>query len=1090
MRLILGRSGSGKSFYCMNEIKKYDEEAFNKPLIYIVPEQFSFEAERELIKVLNKKGMINSQVLSFKRLAYKIFTEKGFKENQIGSSGKTMIIYSIMTKNESKLSILKNASKNIGLVDTVVKQIEEFKRYCITPEMLENINIKNSYLERKISDLLIIYKEYENIINEKYLDGNDELKQLSRLLDGNTYVDGAKIWIDAFDGFTPEELEIIEKLDKKADVTISIIWDEMDLFDLNKKTIQKLKKIANISEIIKLSDGPRYNSKELLHLEKNFLVFPYKKYEENTLDIVLTLNKNPYSEIENVACKIIDFVRDNGYRYCDMAVLTRDTENYKNIFQTIFKLYDIPYFLDDKKELYSQPIISLILSLLDICVKNFSYESVFGYLKTGLTNIEDRNDIDLLENYVLKWGIRGSDWLKEWTLADDNLEKINITRENVIEPILKFKKELTNRKTVKEIVTALYDYLIYIDAYNNIISKIEVLKGNNIELASQYAQGWNVTMNILDEMVETLGDEKVSFESFLNTLKIGISNHKIGIIPPSKDQVIIGDIERTRSNNVKVLFIVGINDGVFPRAFSDEGFINDKERNVLLDNGIEIAKDTQKLLVEENFNIYKAFSVPSDKLFMSYPTSNMEGKSLRPSFIIKQIKNVFPKLSEESKVIYEGIEATNKQGTFPRLLTKIREFVDGNGFDNHWKDVYNWYLENETDKLKNVCMALDYKNTIEYMSKQTTKKLYGENINGSVSKLEKYVSCPFSYYLKYGLRLKEREIYRLENPDLGSFLHEVIDKFSKYILENNIVWRDIEKEESDKIVDKVIDEVLKGFKHNLLNSSARMKQLGLKLKRLVRRMIWIITFHIKSGEFNVIDNEAEFGKDKKYPPIEILLSDGSKMVLNGKVDRIDIAETEEGNYIRIIDYKSSQKEIKLSDVYYGVQLQLITYLDAVTDGDLLPGGVLYLELNDPMIKTNKDMQKEEVEEEIMKQLRMKGLILANARLVKAMDKDMIKKSNVISLSEKSNGTYSGMPVATEEQLEKLRHHIKVVLKQIGEEMISGNVSNEPIKRKKSTGCDYCEYKMICQFDKKLGNEFKVLTELKDEEVWNKIEREV
>lgn len=1090
MRLILGRSGSGKSLYCMNEIKKYDEEAFSKPLLYIVPEQFSFEAERNLIKVLEKKGMINSQVLSFKRLAYKIFTEKGFNENPIGSAGKTMLIYSIMVKNEDKLNLLKNVSKNIGLVDTVVKQIEELKRYHITPEILEKVNIDNQYLMKKLSDILIIYREYESKINEKYLDGNDELSMLASLLDMPTYLDGAKIWIDAFDGFTPEELSIIEKLEKKAEVTVSLIVEDGELFSLNQKTIEKLRRFASISEIIKLPNIYRYNSKELAHLEENFLRYPYKKFENEIHDIALTLNKNPYSEIENIACTINKCVREDGYRYEDIAILARDTENYKNIFQTVFNLYGIPYFLDDKRNLFTQPIILLILSLLDICVRNFSYESVFGYLKTNLTNVEDRDDIDLLENYVLKWGIRGSDWNKEWSLPDNNLEKINYIREQVVTPIIKFKKELNNKKTVREIVTALYNYLINIEAYKNIQNKIEELKkGNNIELANEHAQGWNTTMNILDEMVEVLGDETISFDKFLNTLKMGISNHKIGIIPPTKDQVMIGDIERTRSSYVKVLFIVGVNDGAFPRAFSDEGFINDKERNQLLDNGIEVAKDTKKLLIEENFNIYKAFSVPSDKLYLSYPTSNMKNKALRPSFIIKQLKSIFPTLKEESRVIDDEVPAVNKDGSLPILLNKVRNYADGEEMSQYWKDVYLWYKKNDTKRLKSITTALEYKNTIEYMNKHLTKRLYGENISGSVSKLEKYASCPFSYYLRYGLKAKEREVYRLENPDLGSFLHEVIDRFSKYVLENDIVWREMEKEESDRIVDKIIEEVLSSFKHNLLNSSARLKQLSIKLKRLVKRMIWIITNQIKMGEFDVCDNEAEFGLSKKYPAIEITLSDGSKIVLNGKVDRIDVANTEDGKYIRIIDYKSSQKQIKLSDVYYGIQLQLLTYLDAVSDESVIPGGVLYLELNDPMIKSNRDMLPEEIELEIMKQLRMKGLILSNARLVKAMDNTMMKESNVLNLSMKNDGTYTKMPTATEEQLDKLRHHIRSVLKQIGEEMINGNIKNEPIKRKNSTGCDYCEYKTICQFDRKLGNQFKMLEELKDEEVWNRIEKE-
>ncbi len=1088
MRLILGRSGSGKTKYAMEEVKKWEEEgAYTKPLIYIVPEQFSFEAERELVQTIGKSGIMKSQVFSFQRLAFHIFSEKGLKENNIGNAGKAMLIYSIMLKHENDLQLLRNVSKNIGLIDTVVKQIEEFKRYHITPEILENININNPYLQRKLSDICLIYKEYEK---KQYLDSNDELTSLAELIKGHTSLDGAKIWIDSFDGFTPQELEIIKSLESKCEVTISIIYDEEELFSPNQKTVEKLKKFAKIDEVVYMRENQRFKSKELLHLEQNFLRFPCKRYSENVNDISLTLNKNAYTEIENIACIINEYVREKKYRYKNIAILTRDIASYKNLFQTIFSLYDIPYFLDDKRELYSQPLISMILSLFDICVHQFSYESMFSYLKTGLTNIYDKQDIDLLENYVLKWGIRGNDWLKAWEMPDYNLEKLNIIREEVVKPIIKFKQTLSRQKTVKEIAVSLYQYLVDVHVYELLQDKIEKLKEENeLELASEYAQVWNIVINILDEMVEAIGDETISFERFSSTLKIGISNHKMGIIPASKDEIIIGDIERTRSNHIKVLFVIGLNDGIFPKIFSDEGFINDAERNQLLENGIEIAKDTKKALLEENFNIYKAFSVPSENLFLSYPTATIEGKALRPSFLIQHIKNIFPNLEEKSNVVEERLPVTSKNGSLPHLLEKIRSVADGEEVEDYWKKVYAWYSKNDYERLHSVCMALDYRNTIESLNKNLVKKLYGEQLKASVSKLEKFVSCPFAYYLRYGLYAKDREIYRLETPDIGSFLHEVIDKFSSFILENNKSWRELTKEECDTLVDKIVDEVLQGFKHNLLNSSSRLKQLSMKLKRLVKRMIWIITMQIKSGEFNVVGNEIEFGEDKTYPPIIIKLSDGTQMVLNGKIDRLDIAKTDEGDFIRIIDYKSSSKQIELSDVYYGVQLQLLTYLDAIPMEDKIPGGVLYLELDDPMIKSNCDMPVEKIEEEIIKKLRMKGLVLANARLIKAMDQDMVKESKVIQLAVKKDGDYTKMPVVTVEQFNDLQQHIKNVLKEIGEEIISGNVKNEPIKKKKSTACDYCDYKLVCQFDRKLGNHFRILEELSDEEVLKRVNSE-
>lgn len=1113
MKLITGRSGTGKSTYCMNEIKKYVEEAFDKPLIYIVPEQFSFEAEKELIRTIGGKGIMNTQVFSFKRLAYKIFTENNVKINPLGNSGKTMLIYFIMIKLDKELEVLKNASKNTGLIDTVVKQISEFKRYKVTPEMLKDLTIENEYLKRKIHDLYLIYSEYEKRIASEYRDANDELTLLAEVLDKDTYLDGAKIWIDEFDGFTPQEFEVIHKLMKKADVTVSIISGVEDYFQLNNKNIAKLKNLVNppvdefainssnfdtyrrdakqIEEII-LNTPYRFKNDELKHIEANIYKIPFKQYQKEVKNIKIQAYNNLNSEVDALAQNILKYVRnDDNIRFENIAVLTRDIDKYKNLFKMIFKLYNIPFFFDDKKELSLQPLITLVMSLIEACTTNYSYESMFTYLKTSLTNIADENDIDLLENYILKWGIKGKPWENDFVLEDKNLEKINIVRKLIITPIVEFKNDLIGRKTVKEMVEALFHFLVKLGVYDNIQNKVDKFKNskdaNYVTIASEYAQVWNIFMSILDEMVDAIGEEKCSLDKFKNILKMGISNHEIGIIPPTKDKVTIGDIERTRNNDIKVLFMIGVNDGSFPRAFQNEGFINDKERGILLDKGIEIAKDTKLLLVEENFNIYKALCVPSDKLYISYPVSDLEGKSLRPSFLITQIKRMFPKLKEESYITSEMETIFAREATFPELLNKVRDYVDTGDIEDSWKSLYKWYSENEKEKLDSVLTGLFYRNTIEYQSEKTSKKLYGEVMNTSVSKLEKYVSCPYSFYLKYGLKAKEREIYKLGTPDIGSFLHEIIEKFSKKVLDENIDLRTLEHEECNKIVSEIVEEVLANFRHNLFQSTGKLKRLSTKLEQLVMKTIWLITLHMKAGEFNIYGSEVEFGKDKEYPAIEIELADGKKLSLTGKVDRVDVAETEEGKYIRIIDYKSSTKKIKLSDVYYGVQLQLLTYMDALSGDEFLPGGVLYLKLDDPILRTDKNMSKEEVEDMIVKSLRMNGLLLANARLIEAMDKDMGTESNIINLKVKKDGTYTNMPTVTAEEFEKLRGHIRKTLAEIGNEIMSGNIKNEPLKRKGvTTACEYCEYKLICQFDKDLGNQFRYINELKDNEVLSKI----
>ena len=1093
MKLVYGRAGTGKSSYCFNEIKKCIDSNFNGSLIYVVPEQYSLAAEFEMANALKMDGTINIQVLSFKRLAYRIFNELGFSKNSFSNASKNMLIYYLMLTEDKNLQVLKGSYKNRGLVDTVSNLISEFKRYNVSIESLKSLKIGNKYLEMKLHDLILIYERYEENISKEYIDTDSRLTKLSDLIGKSMMLKNAKIWIDEFDNFTPQELNIIEELYKVADVTVTFTLDKFsELFALNLKTFNKIRKLDDCEEI-KLEKVCKYASNEIFHLEENIFKFPNQKYEKDLNDILVSMENNQYSEIDNVAKNIVDLVRENKYRYENIAVLTRNIDSYKSIFNRVFSSYNIPYFFDDKKELSRQPLLTLITSLFDIVSKNFSYENMFSYLKTALIDIDDENDIDLIENYVLQYGIRGNKWLSAWEYQSDNLEKINLIREKIISPIYKFKENLKGRKTVKEISTELYNFLIEVGVYKKITEKIEMIKSDNtlssreLEIANTYIQVWNTFISLLDEITETLGDKNVSFETYKNILIEGISMHQIGILPTSNDHILIGDVSRTRNSNIKVLFVIGVNDGVFPLPFSSEGFLNDSERDALLESGVELAKNTKLLLLEENFNIYKALTVPTEKLYISFPTSDMSGNALRASSVINQMKNIFPKMNIKSNIICSDTGIYTPDSNFTSMLNNLRIYYDGNEIDDAWKNLYLWYKENWNEKISKVQTSLDYKNTIECIDSKHSKSLYGTNMNTSVSRLEAYANCPYMFYLRYGLKLKERKIFKLDTPDIGLYLHDIIDKFSEYVISNNINVRNIEREYSDEIVSRLIDDSLINFKDNIFNSSNQMKQLSIKLKRVIKRIVWMIVMHIKAGDFDITGSEVEFGQGKDIDAVKIELSDGNTLTLNGKIDRIDIAKTEEGKYIRIIDYKSYNKELKLSDIYYGLQLQLLVYLDAATEEDLLPGGMLYLKLDDPMIKSDKKVSKEEIEAEINKKLRMKGVILSDARLLKAMDNNMVKESSVLDLTIKNDGSFSSkVPCATKEQFADLRKHMRKILKQMGDEILSGNIKNEPIKKKGKSPCEFCDYKLICRFDKELGNKFKVINDLKNDEVFEQI----
>ena len=578
-------------------------------------------------------------------------------------------------------------------------------------------------------------------------------------------------------------------------------------------------------------------------------------------------------------------------------------------------------------------------------------------------------------------------------------------------------------------------------------------------------------MDVFDEIVTIFGDKNVSFEKYADLLKIGLGNTSLGKIPASQDQVIVGDVDRSRSHKVKAVFIIGLNDGMFPTVNKNEGFFDDKDREVLKEKGIELAKGTLDKLYDDNFNIYKAFSTAEDKIYLSYSSSDLEGKSLRCSILINRLKKIFVNLKEKSDVIEEESSIITKENVFEELLSKLCDFRDGKEIDEIWFNIFNYYYNDDEwkDKLKHSLKALNYTLKTNNIEEENLNKLYGDTLKTSVSRLEQYKSCPFSYFLKYGLNLSEREEFKIRSLDTGSFMHDVIDSFFDKLSQNDIKVKEIEEEKIEEIVDDIIEEKL-GLKQNyIFTSIPKFKVLSNRLKKVIKKSIKYIVYSLKYSDFEVVGHEMEFKDGKEYPAIELDLDNGKKVEITGKIDRIDIAKTPDGNYIRIIDYKSSTKDINLNEVVAGLQLQLITYLDAVCSiEDLIPAGVLYFNLIDPKVNSGKRLDDEKIEEEIRKQFKMKGLILADVNIAKKMDKKLEKgSSNIIpAYIDKDGNLFDKPSTLTRSQFESLQKYANKLIKQIGNEILSGDIKIKPYYKLKQgkTPCEYCKYKSICNFN--------------------------
>ena len=1089
LRIIYGKSGTGKSTYIFNEIASRIKNGESK--IYIItPEQFSFTAEKKLLDTIKNSSVISAEVLTFARMAYRVLKETGSSNlADLSSSGKSMLIYNILSKEKDNLKFIGKSSENIDMIGT---QITEFKKHGITPENLKNVmgSTEDKYLKSKLNDMFSVYQKYTDELSSRYIDENDNLTLLAERLELIHDFDGATIYIDEFVGFTMQEYEIIKKLMKVAnEVNITVCSDDItlsentdtDIFYSNKNTLNRLFNLAKseniqIEKSVLLDKEFRFKSPELKHLEENIYAFPYEKYVEKVENIELFLAKNQYSEIEEVGKKIVKLVRDKDYRYKDISVITKDLEGYSNLCKVIFAKYNIPVFIDEKKDLSQNLLVQYILSFINIFSKNWSANSVLEYIKTDLIDEVDEFDIWKLENYVIRWGIKGSKWYNgDWVFyeeTEEEQEKILHIREKIIKPLLSFREDLTRQKTIEDITKRLYQFLIENRMDYKIGNKIaELERMNEQEKAKEYETSYKIIMDVLDDMVSVLGDESVSFEKYAEILKVGLGNSGLGKIPGTQDEVIVGDVDRSRSHKVKTVFIIGVNDGMFPNVNKNEGFFNDKDRELLKQNGAELAKGTLEKLYDDNFNIYKAFSTAEEKIYLSYSSSDLEGKSLRPSILINRVKKIFPKLEEQSDVIKTQSDVITQMNTFEELLHKLSEFRDGEEIEEEWFRIYNYYANNEEwkEKLRNSLMALNYDIEPEKINQDNVNKLYGDTLKTSISRLEQYKSCPFSYYLKYGLNLSERQEFKVQALDTGSFMHDVIDCFFDKMQERNIKVKELEQEDIEQIVDEIVNEKLELKKNYIFSSIPRYIVLANRLRKVIKRSMKYIIDSLKYSDFDVMGHEVEFKNGKEYPAIQISLDNGRKVEVTGKIDRVDIAKTPDGKYIRIIDYKSSAKDINLNEVVAGLQIQLLTYLDAVCNiDDLIPAGALYFNLIDPSVKATKQLDDIKLQDEIRKQFKMKGLILADVDIVKKMDNTLeAGNSNIIPAYINKDGNLANRAsTITRQQFENLQKYTNKIIKQISNEILTGDIGVRPYYKlnQGKTPCEYCKYKSICNFN--------------------------
>ena len=1115
LRIIYGKTGTGKSSFCFSEIAKLIEKEEN--IYYITPEQFSFTAEKNLMNFLKEKAVINAEVITFSRMANRALNEiGGSNKTNLSKCGKAMLIYSILSKHQNELQFLGKSDENIEIG---MQSLTELKKHGITLENLNNEieKIEDKYLKTKLKDISLIYESFENQISQNYIEETDLLNFLAQNIENLKWLQNSVIYIDEFAGFTAQEYDVIKQFIKYAkQVNITICIDDLemntnpdrDIFYSNKQTLKKMIRIIDengfkLEKPVLLQEQYRLKNEELKYLSENIYNVKSTKYVQDVENLHLFLAKNRYSEIENIAKTINQIVRDKQLRYKDIAIIARNIDTYSSLVRSIFAKFDIPVFIDEKRDLNQNIIVQYVLSILEIFTTNYSNESMFNYIKLGFLDFEE-DELFRLENYCTKWGIKRNKWKEDfkYELEDESkkqeIQRLNEIRKEIINPLVELKKNIDKEKTAINITKQIYLFLQNQNIEEKMNNKIKWLQENGfIDLANEYIESYNIILEVLDEIVLVFNEDKISIDKYSKILKIGLKNSELGKIPATQDQVTFGDVERTRSHKVEVVFVIGLNDGIFPSVNKDEGFLNDTDREFLKNDGIELANGTLENLYEENFNIYKVFTTAEKEIYLSYSSSDEEGKALRPSVLINKIKKIFPKLEEESDVVNKKYEIVNQNITYEELLEKIYQLKNKEDIEKIWYLAYSWYKSNSewNDRLEQDMLGLQYTNIPKKIKKENIDKLYGNVLNTSVSRLEQYRRCPFSYYLQYGLKVRPKDELKIQSFNTGSFMHETIDEFFKYTREQNMNLAEITEEEIQKIVAKIIDEDLELSKNYIFKATVKYKILVRRLKKIVSKALKYIIQTLIYSDFNIKGTEVEFDRKGEYKPIQLELDNGKKIEITGKIDRIDIAKEEDGNYLRIIDYKSSSKNIDLNEVYAGLQIQLLTYADAVCkEEDLITAGIFYFSLLEQMVKADKKISDEEIEELIRKNFKMKGLIVADVKIIKMNDNTLTTGTSKIvpaAISKSGEVIEKWTNGVKQEDFEILQKYIYKTIKDISSEIFSGNIDLKPYNKDGKTPCEYCEYKSICTFDpRKKENQYRYINKLTKDDIIYKMKKEL
>ena len=1121
LTLVTGGAGSGKTEYIYKKIIDWSIKEPERQFFVIVPEQATMQAQKDIVRLHPHHGTMNIDMVSFERLAYRIFSELSMPQPEVlDDTGKTMVLRKLAGENRKELAMFSSHLNQAGFIDEVKSMLSEFYQYGVTPEILKEQMGKDGVsqvLLRKLEDMNVIYEAFREFMKERYITMEELLDVLCTVVDRSELLRDSVIVLDGYTGFTPVQyrlLGLLLRICKEVYVTITATEgalygpeNEADLFDMSRKMAGKLKVLAEENGVtvdydIALCERPlpRFlRSPSLDYLERTMFRYPYHPYQGVPEGIRLVQAENPADEVDFVVNRIHQLVKKEGFRYREIAVVCGDLPGYAKEITHQFEENGIPFFMDEKRDVSGNPFIRLMKSALEIVQRGFDYESMFQYLRTGLVS-EETEKIDRLETYVRAMGIRGlKRWSEPWERTFEgggrmNLVELNAFKEEIFAPLCVLKEKIGERGVSVGVMTeAMTELLITLEVERKLAEKAEAFRKVEMEKeAREYEEIYELVMELFDRLYELLGDESVSKKEYLEILSAGFMELKVGMIPAGADRVVAGDLKRTRLSGIRALFFVGVNEGVVPADTGKGGILTEQEREILKRNSLELAPTAREEGFQQRFYLYLAMTKPSELLTISWTGLSAEGKTMRPSSLVGQLRKRFPEL-EIQAAVDEKDGAVSFQAAGKAVIAWLQD-PENMERNPQLMELYR-YLSREGDReeeMERLAEACSYAYKEAGIGREAAKELYGSVLHGSVTRMEGYAACAYAHFLSHGLELKKRREYELDFADMGNLFHSSIDMFFSEVRDRGMDFRNIGDKERRALVRSVVDKVSLEYRNTIMKSSARNSYLEKKVEKITDRTIRALIYQIQKGDFE--PEEFEVDVTTRIP-----LKGGEMLNLRGRIDRLDVFEDEGKVYVKIMDYKSGSTSFDLALLYHGLQLQLVVYMDAALarekrkfpGKETVPAGIFYYHIDDPVLDRPESGSAEAVEAGILKKLRMNGLVNSSLDVIKHMDREIEKESDVIPVALKDGLVQEyKSSVAGGDRFKYLSGFVNKSLKVMGEEILDGNTVVNPYKQGNKTACDYCPYHSICGFDlKTTGFGFRKFKSMKAEAIWEEIEKE-